>query len=338
MRILLIILIILPTITYSQVIKLDENTILENKISKITIEFKAIKSHFDYDSLLIAEHHFNDEGLKTYERFVYPYQDVVATTNQTIYDYKNDTILIKKTITQNAVRLTEKDDRFISFFGIDYDTTIIQFDYLVNGLLETEIEYSNTLQDTIKKVYFYNDLKQLIKMIQSNNSHLNELHQDNFIELYYYSTVGLLDSIQHFPSGFNSHSTEFYKYDEDLNLIEKKMVNGFEYMIIANNGKGNNVEIIQNIDIGAIEKNEYENNKLIKTKRGFYSNKTFDLIENYIYNEKSQLLEEYTEDLSSNDRVIIEHQKYKYDKMGLLIVEEIIINKETQFEYLIEYE
>jgi hypothetical protein len=57
------------------------------------------------------------------------FPDGGATTDQNFYKYENDTILIKKIKTHNAVRLSKKDDSYISFFGIDYDTTIVDYNY-----------------------------------------------------------------------------------------------------------------------------------------------------------------------------------------------------------------
>jgi|GEM_PF-3147764 hypothetical protein len=331
-------LLLLPAIGFSQNIEIDRDKIIDNEISQITIRFKAVKSLHDYDSLIIGEHAFNKYGLKTFEKLVYPFQDVVATADQTFYKYENDTILIKEIKTHNAVRLTKKDDSYISFFGIDYDTTFVDYNYYKNGLLKSEIEYSNTSKDTITKEYFYNEANQLTKLIQSNSSQKGQLHQDNFKELYCYSEQGLLDSIQNYPTGFDSHSTEVYTYNDNKSLIEKRKVNGFGFTTIVNYGAENKVEIKQELYKGEIEKNQYDKtDRLIKTERGYYSNKKIDVIDNYVYDNEDNIIEEYTENLSKDVIVIIGHQKFKYNKKGLLIAEEILRDKETQFEYLIEY-
>ena len=80
-----------------------------------------------------------------------------------------------------------------------------------------------------------------------------------------------------------------------------------------------------------------KNDRLIKTERGYYSNKEIDVIDNYVYDKDDKLIEEFTENLSKDVIVIIGHQKFRYDKKGLLAAEEILGDKETQFEYIIEY-
>lgn len=332
-------LIFLPTIGFSQTIDIDRETLVENNISKIILRFNSINSLADYDSLIIGEHHFNKHGFKTFQKLVFPFQDVVATTDQTFCKYDNDTVLRKKIKTHNAVRLTKKDDDYIDFFGIDYDTTIIEYEYYKNGLLKSDIKYSNTNEDTITRDYYYNDSKQLKKLIQSNSSFKNGLHQDNFKELYFYSSNGLLDSIQHFPTSFESHSTKIYKYDKNKNLIEKIEMNGFSFMITVNYGGENKVDIRQAADKGSIEKYHFDSKgNMIKKEYGYNSPSKIDLNYIYKYNDKGELIEEYTENLTQEIIVIIEHEKYRYNANGLLIASEILRDKKVQFEYLIEYE
>ena len=338
MKIILGFLLLLPAFGFSQTIQIDRDKLIDNKVSQITMRFKALKSLHDYDSLIIGEYQFNNFGLKSYEKKVYPFQDVVATTDQTIYKYENDTVLIKEIKTHNAVRLSKKDDSYINFFGIDYDTTVVDYKYNNEGLLKSEIKYSNSSRDTITKEYYYNKENQLTKLIQFNTSQLGKLHQDNFKELYFYSERGLLDSIQNYPTGTDLHSAEIYTYNFNQSLIEKRKVNGFGYTTTFNYGGESKIEIKQEFDKGTIEKNLYDKRgRLIKTDRGYYSNKKIDVIDNYIYDKDDNLIEEYTENLSKDVIVIVGHQKFRYNKVGLLISEKILRDKETQFEYLIEY-
>lgn len=338
MKRLFYLLALVPTIGISQSTQIERDEIIDNQVSQIIYRFKSINALNEYDSLEIGAHQFNKFGLKTYKKLIYPFQDVVALSDQTSYNYQQDTILIQKIKTHNAVRLTSRDDSYINFFGIDYDTTIVDFKYYNHKLLKSEITYSNTSTDTIKKEYFYNDENKLTKLIQINTTHSGKLHQDNFKELYFYSEHGLLDSIQNHPSGFNSHSTEIYSYDTNHNIVEKRKVNGFSFTTIVNFNAANEVNVEQQYEKGAIEKNHYdENGRLTKTETGYYLNNKIDVIENYIYDNNDNLIEKYKENHSEDVFLLIDHQKFRYNKKGHLIAEEILKDKETQFEYLIEY-
>lgn len=339
MRRILGFLIVLPFIGFSQDITTDVGEILENEISKITITIKAVQLLHDFDSLIVGEHHFNELGLKTYEKLVFPYQDVVATENQTYYHYEKGGILVKKIKTQNAIRLTKRDDNYINFFGIDYDTTIIQYHYLANGLLQSEIKYSNTTKDSIRREYFYNTKHQLIKLLQSNTSQENPSPEENFKKIYFYSSQDLLDSVQKQLTGFDFYSTEIYTYDENQKIASKRLMNGFEFRVIVNYGADNEIMISQSLDNGNIQKNQYDKKgRLVKREMGFTSNKRIDGTDNFIYDEKDNLIEEYRQNTSGDVPILMSHQKNKFNKKGLLVAELFLRENEIQYELLITYQ
>ena len=329
---------LLPAIGFAQGISLDRETIVEHGIREVSIYIKPVIDLQHFNSLSIGEHRYNQHGFKTWEKRIYPYQDVVTTVSQVFYEYAHDTLLVKEVSTHSQLILTEADKQYTRLFGIDYDTTTVEFHYDEKGMLQSKVSYSNSSKDSLSYQYWYNEKQQLTRLKKANSSYQGKAHDHNFEEQYFYADNGLLDSVQRHFTHYEGHATTLYRYDRQSRLIEKKEINGISFGVKMNDDGTSETKVVQDYNQGSVEKNEYDQNGLlIKTGKGLYSPNEIDYTTHYVYNNQGQLIERYTESHSESVIVITGRMKYRYNAKGLRIAEEVVKNQETQFENAIQY-
>lgn len=331
-------LMFLPFFTFSQIVKLDPVKVTEHEITQVKIRLRGIVQKQAFDSLVVSEYHYNSYGFKTFEKRIFPYQDVVATEKNYYYKYTKDTLLSSQIETSNAIRLTEKDDKFLRSFGVDYDTTFTQYKYLNNGLLQEKIKYSNKNVDTIKTVYFYTPNGLVHKTRETISSFPDLVHWHNTECFYFYSKNDLLDSIHEYPLFSDLYAREIFTYDESNKLIETRKCDGFEYSVRIDVDKNRTIQLTQDPLKGTMEIFQYDSEgRVLVKKQGFYNLAKIDLITINIYNEKGQIQEQIIERPINFEREEIVHDRLFYDAENLMIKQESIVDDIVHFYHTFEY-
>lgn len=318
---------------------LTSEKIKENNITKVVAYLDMESDDPQFENLEVRFFDFDNESRCIRKKFIYPFYDVVTTSNEYIETYNENGKLTDRISIYRNEPLTKKDKEFIGLFGETNDTTIFKFKYDNAGKILSEVEFKVGSNDTLITEFRYRDSLKTNQIHYSTKSK-GELNSNNYEIEFSYDDLGRISKEKKTPKTINQHSITSYKYlGETDKLIEKKTSYDFKWLRIFRGGE-RSLEVSQDSINSELTIYEYdENQNLLKrtSYRSYPEMETNFHGREYKYTDKL-LIEEQTFNKSEEVINLTDKIQYQYDSRGMLIEERMIYREELKYRYRFKYE
>ncbi len=210
--------------------------IKENKILSSRAKLDVASDNPIYEGLVVREFIFDEQGNSISKKFLFPFYDVVATSDEYYFFYEKGN-KTKELKIHKTVGVSDQGKEFIALFGETNDTTTTIYTYNVLNLLDREVVLKSGSKDSLIVSYIYED-STLIESVHYNTKTKGELDNENFIRTYKYDDLGRMINIEEQPFHFDKYSTEFIEYYDASELVKSRTkLNGFRWLREISNGK-----------------------------------------------------------------------------------------------------
>lgn len=338
MRYLFLLLCILSkSILFGQIEGLSLGQIVTNNITEVNAYLDMSSDDPLYENLKVKTFKFDDKGRCVYKKYIYPFYDVVGTSEEYFIKYNNRGNITEKIWIRKTVGISKQGIDYIAMFGETNDTTVTEY-YFTSDVLNKELEYKKGKGDTLITIYEYQD-SLLIHSNHFSTKNIAKIHKENFSKRYYYDDQGRLERIDESPEGVNGYSINRIKYIGNSELIYEDLTfNKFRWLRTFKNGESS-LSVSQDSLAGQRIVFLYDKkNNLIK-ETNYRSLDNFN--ENYYGREyqyrDNLLVEEQVFNKSSDVINLTDKIVYSYNKDRVLIEERMIYNDKWSYSYMYKY-
>jgi len=312
------------------------------KTNNITSAFAYLDMVSDdpqFENIEVQSFEYDEEGRNIKAKYVYPFYDVVTTSDEYLTTYDNNENIITKIHIHRNEPLTKRDRKFIAALGETNDTTITHFDFDSSDKVLKKVEFKLTYKDTLIAEYEYDD-SLLIKSTHYDIQDRGSLDSENYTVEYSYDDLGRLSKEKKTPETLDSYSITEYKYLKDSKkIIQKVTYNDFKWFGTYKDG-GIGVGVSQDSVKNKATVYEYDENENL-IKETFYL--SFPNLETDFYGGKykyaddrlieQQSFKKFTDVINLTDKI-----EYLHDSKGLLIEKRMIYNEKLEYTYKFKYE
>lgn len=338
-RVLLILFLLNNINLFGQPEGLSKEKIKENNITKVVAYLDMESDDPQFENLEVRFFEFDEEARCIRKKYIYPFYDVVSTSNEYIESYDDYGNLIERIRIYGKEPLTQKDKEYIGLFGEKNDTTIFKFKYNNSGRIIREIEFKVGNNDTLVTEFTYEDSLNT-KQIHYSTKSEEELNSNNYEIEFLYDDLGRVLQEKRTPKTLNQSSITSYKYlGESDKLIEKKTSLDFKWLRVHRGGNSS-IKVSQDSINSEIIIYKYDENQNL-LKRTSYSSypemetnfhgKEFKYIDDLLVEEQN--FNKSEEVINLTDKI-----QYQYDSRGLLLEERMIYREELKYRYRFKYE
>ncbi|MEM7102893.1 MAG: hypothetical protein AAF502_07185 [Bacteroidota bacterium] len=314
-------------------------SLIDNQLTKANAFLDLASDDPTFENLEVQWFEYNEKTGTIREKYLFPFYDVVTTSNEYIYSFDERKNITRKVKIYRTEPITKQGKNYVQLFGATNDTTITIYQYNQNNQLLTESEFAPGGVDTTKILYKYQD-GVLINSIHYSSVTKGTLGSENHFVEYFYDHLGRLSEERKTPETLNLYSTTQYQYLGETKLLsEKTTSNDFAWQLIFDMGK-KRTEVSQDSLNGEKVKYEYDDN-LNLTKQTFFRSLS-DLSTNfhgreYKY-ENNLMIEEQSFNTSDEVINLTDKIQYVYDSRGLLIEKKMIFSGILRYTYKYNYE
>lgn len=310
--------------------------ITKNKISKIEATLDLEDDDPKYENLVVGNYEFDDKGRCTRKKIISPFYDVVATSNETIFEYLG-LYLVRETRIHKTEAITAQDKEYIGLFGATNDTTIVIKMLTNDGKLDSKSEYTHN-KDTFH-IYYKYEGDNLSRTTHLTSKASGKLHPGDYLKTYYYDSLNRLIEEQRLYKSLDLPTVTSFKYDGySQNLIRKLKTYDIRWLNVYKNGV-HNLEFEMDSTFGKMEIFQYDSDNNL-TKETTYLN-LLDTTSRYHwveYQYEGNLMIS-RKSYSNTDELInlTDEIRYEYDKRGLLKKEVFVYNGKTAYSIIYDY-
>lgn len=317
---------------------LTPDKIQEYNIRKVRAVLDMESDDSRFENLEVYTFEFDREGRCIREENIFPFQDVVATSDEYFMTYDQQGNLVEKIKVHKNLSLTASDQAYQTFLGNSNDTTISRFVLNQHGDVVKEIEFEVGLGDTLVVEYEYTDGTKT-RSKHFSTQHIGVIWSDNFTITYDYDELGRLSLETKTPETLRQSSITTYKYiGSSKQPSEKVALYDFRWTRFFNREE-NQVQVLGEQDSSdqKVEIFEYdENGNLLESS--YMSSSRWGKGQTY------GTRYEYIDGLLSkkewfrNDGQAWMSKEYVYDSRGLLLEERIFFYQELEYTHKYQYE
>lgn len=236
------------------------------------------------------------------------YSDINTISTITVYEYKNDTNLLKKTIT---------------YPNPDYNKNNIGLVQITEDTPQKQLE-KYVLSPFIRNTYNYNNSNQLIESIEYNSDGSFSVKH-----IYKYDINAKLIELKSFRTDGSTYNHLTYKYDRNGREVESNNFASYSRHLPSKTTTiYNDMDLIQKIEYDfkgkLITIQNYTNNR-ITDRKDFTSNGDLNLITIFKYDRNGVIVNSHTKDTlgKTTEKIIYNYKKSK-------LTEEITYNGSSE--------
>ena len=293
----LIIIFLIPAITFSQECPVKENNELvkKHRIKTISVRLKSFEDWQKYDSVEVIRMEFGEDGRILREK-IYELFDATFYSLEYKYAYNNSGQLLSKTGYTVYYPYRKRDSSYLNIVGYKPEIQKWTYEYDDSGKLTFEYKYSNAGDSLpVNSVeYHYNSEGQKNKAIFSLVNMPLSTTSSNRTEFYKYDNSGNLIEINAKMTNMDYNLLQTYKYDSEGNKIKYINQNGKTYNYIYEDNKLMTIEEINKDDSEWRIKKTYSYDELgCKTRQTTTVHSGAEWFEDYECNDKGLLSAEH---------------------------------------------